>query len=80
MSRYSCRQRKRGYSTKIIRELEATNQSNKIPIVAFTAYAMQGDDQKCYAAGMDDYITKPVKKQAVIHVLSKWIEEIKAAA
>ncbi|MGH1375225.1 MAG: response regulator [Alphaproteobacteria bacterium] len=60
-------------ATRMIRALEDREQFKKTPIVAFTAYAMKGDDEKCYAVGMDDYITKPVKKQEVIHVLKKWL-------
>ncbi len=60
-------------ATQTIRKLEQREEFTKTPIVAFTAYAMKGDDEKCYAAGMDDYITKPVKKQSVINVLQKWL-------
>ena len=67
-------------ATKVIRQLEEHNHSTKTPIIAFTAYAMQGDDQRCYDAGMDDYITKPVKKAAMIHVLNKWLQQQKEAA
>ena len=62
-------------ATRIIRTLEESKDFEKTPIVAFTAYAMKGDDQKCYDAGMDDYITKPVKKQALIEMLQKWLLE-----
>ncbi|MDH5722405.1 MAG: response regulator, partial [Alphaproteobacteria bacterium] len=60
-------------ATQSVRKLEKQGEFDKIPIVAFTAYAMKGDDQKCYDAGMDDYITKPVKKQAMVDVLKKWL-------
>jgi PAS domain S-box-containing protein len=60
-------------ATRTIRVLEKRESFEKTPIVAFTAHAIKGDDQKCYAAGMDDYITKPIKKQAMITVLNKWL-------
>lgn len=40
-----------------------------VPIIAVTAHAMQGEEERCRAAGMTDYITKPVSKDALIRVL-----------
>lgn len=42
------------------------------PIVAMTASAMRGDREKCLAAGMNDYITKPISKQELLVVLTRW--------
>jgi CheY-like chemotaxis protein len=44
-----------------------------IPIVAMTAHAMKGDREKCLEAGMDDYITKPIKREFVFEMLEKWV-------
>ncbi len=44
-----------------------------IPVVAMTAHAMKGDREKCIEAGMDDYITKPIKRDLVFGILEKWV-------
>jgi len=44
-----------------------------IPIVAMTAHAMKGDREMCLEAGMDDYITKPIKREVVFEVLERWV-------
>jgi two-component system sensor histidine kinase/response regulator len=46
---------------------------DKVPIVAMTAHAMKGDRERCLEAGMNDYITKPIKRERVFEILEKWV-------
>src|SRR5439155_5045158 len=58
-------------ATVIIRQREA-HAGQHIPIIAMTANAMQGDRERCLAAGMDDYVSKPVQSNALVAMLRKW--------
>ncbi|MBP9149586.1 MAG: PAS domain S-box protein [Rhodoferax sp.] len=58
-------------ATSMIRLSESPGQG-RIPIIAMTANAMQGDRDRCMAVGMDDYLSKPVKPDELRTVLLKW--------
>jgi len=55
-------------ATKKIRELEKAT-GGHMPIVAMTAHAMAGDRERCLAAGMDDYVSKPLRKEDLLRSL-----------
>ncbi len=63
-----------GYeASKQIRKIERRLSSPRTPIVAITAYALDGDREKCLAAGMDDYLTKPYSIADIRPKLARWI-------
>jgi CheY-like chemotaxis protein len=58
-------------TTARIREREGAD--DHLPIVAMTASAMEGDRERCLAAGMDDYISKPLRPDQLDAVLERWL-------
>jgi len=60
-------------ATARIREMDP--ERAKIPIVAMTASAMSGDAERCIKSGMDGYVSKPVKAEALVAVVESWIPE-----
>ena len=63
-----------GYdATRALKSGEYGANIAKIPVVAMTANAMEGDKEKCYAAGMDDYISKPIDPARLEEVLKKYL-------
>jgi CheY-like chemotaxis protein len=46
---------------------------DRIPIIAMTAESMKGDEEKCLKAGMNDYISKPIRREIVFEMIKKWV-------
>jgi CheY-like chemotaxis protein len=59
-------------ATALIRKGEQLS-GQHIPIIAMTANAMQGDRERCMAAGMDDYLSKPIHPEQLQNLLSRWV-------
>lgn len=59
-------------ATREIRSLEARSKLARTPIIAMTANAMDGDRERCLAAGMDDYISKPIRADKLYEQLKRW--------
>ena len=57
------------------RRLKALNLASLPPIVAMTAYAMKEDRERFLAAGMDDYLAKPIRAQQIIAMVARWVSE-----
>jgi len=60
-------------ATQQIRNPQSAVRNHRIPIIAMTAHAMQGDRERCLEAGMNDYVAKPVDPQALAEALEKWL-------
>ena len=73
-----------GYDlARAIRKLEAVSGGRRTPIIACTANALQGEAEICFAAGMDDFIAKPVEMRDLLARLHRWLplpEEAAAVA
>ena len=62
-------------ATQLIREKEKTSGAH-LPIIALTALAMKGDEERCLAAGMDGYVSKPLKLEELFSVIEKVVPGI----
>ena len=66
-----------GYEATIELRRRENGADRHIPVIAMTASAMTGDHELCLQAGMDDYITKPIRRPQLTQVLNRWITATK---
>ncbi|WP_407356750.1 PAS domain S-box protein [Methanolobus sp. WCC5] len=64
-------------ATRLIRDPGSLVLNRKVPIIAMTAHAMKGDRERFIAAGMDDYISKPVALQSLAGSLDRWLSPVR---
>ena len=55
------------------RAIRARETDSRIPVIAMTAAAVEGERERCLAAGMDDFLTKPVDPSGLAAVLAHWL-------
>jgi len=67
-------------TAEIRRREQETGGERAIPIIALTANAMQGDRERCLAAGMSDYMSKPFALETLRETLSRWMPKTEAPA
>lgn len=61
-------------ATKAIRLWENDHQLPRTPVIALTAHAIEGYREECIKNGMDDYITKPIKKSVLLNTVAQWAD------
>ena len=63
-------------ATRRLREAEAAGVQPRRIIIALTANALDGDRERCLAAGMDDYLSKPFSRSALNDMLQRWLSRL----
>ncbi|MBW2609114.1 MAG: response regulator [Deltaproteobacteria bacterium] len=71
------REMETAHSSKLTAQRQKNNEqqpsSSRVPIIAMTAHAMKGYRERCLETGMDDYISKPLKRKGLLAMVEKWI-------
>jgi CheY-like chemotaxis protein len=61
------------------RAIKANPMTSSVPVIALTAHAMAGDQEKCVAAGCDDYDTKPVELARLLEKIERLLQRTRTA-
>ncbi|NRA34984.1 MAG: response regulator [Polyangiaceae bacterium] len=61
---------------ELVREREQDERAEPIPIVALTAHALKGYQDRCFQVGMDDYLTKPISRQLLLDTVRSWLGQL----
>ncbi|CCG82304.1 Putative uncharacterized protein [Taphrina deformans PYCC 5710] len=64
-----------GYETTRLLRNDFISAIRRLPVIAMTASAIRGDKEKCLEAGMNDYLSKPVKQEQLGQIVAKWMSE-----
>ncbi|MBS1142092.1 MAG: Response regulator receiver:ATP-binding region, ATPase-like:Histidine kinase N-terminal [Proteobacteria bacterium] len=67
-------------ATRRIRAWEKENAQSRLPVVALTAGAFAEDYERCAAAGMDDFLAKPINRDELLKLLGKWLDQVPDAS
>ena len=70
----------REHERRLLSDPRAGSRRARIPIVALTAHAMQGDRERCLMAGMDDHVTKPFSRDELAAVIARWLPSAESPA
>jgi CheY-like chemotaxis protein len=63
-----------GYeATRAIRSAERRMGGTRVPIIGLTAHVLDGDRERCLDAGMDDFMAKPIHRDALVALLTRWL-------
>ena len=67
-------------ASQAIRAREDEQQHERIPIIALTAHAIDGYRETCLEYGMDDYMTKPVRRKNLLGIVAHWLRSDRRVA